>query len=388
MSFEFAVGVGKNENTADAIDQALKSVSQSIEWDVVFVWWTAAIREPILIGPAISDQTNAKLIVGCSVESLVAGSEEVEFEPAICVWCAKLPGVSITAAHIEFENTSDGGIMSGWPDSLQGEWPESAFLIAIADPFSFPMDWMVERFNSDRPGVPILGGMASGANQPGENLLILDEQTWNQGAVVLCFSGPIKLKHVVSQGCRPIGEPYVVTKAEQNELHGLGGKNAYQQLQQMFSELSTREQTAVNQGLFVGRVVSEFKENRTQGDFLIRNVVGIEPESKAIVVADYLKPGQTIQFHIRDQETADAEMHQLLKQLDIVDPKNCGALLFTCNGRGTRLFDTPDHDAEMISTSLGGIALAGFFAAGEIGPIGDQNFMHGFTASLAILEPA
>lgn len=387
MSFEFAVGIGKDTNSESAINQALAMIDKEKQWDLVLAWWTSTLNDPEAIGPVLQNGLNAKHIAGCTVESLVAGDQEIEMEPAVCIWCAKLPNVEISAAHIEFENTSEGGTLSGWPEALEGAWPDNSFMISIADPFSFPMDWMVERFNIDRPGIPILGGMASGGMQPGENLLILDQNVTKTGAVVLRFSGPIKLKHMVSQGCRPIGEPFVVTLAERNELHGLGGKPAYDQLQNMFTQLSTREQRAVNQGLFVGRVINEYKDNRAQGDFLVRNVVGIEPESRAIVVADYIKVGQTIQFHIRDNETADAEMQQLLKQMNVANPRQSGALLFTCNGRGTRLFDQANHDATAITSAFNEIALAGFFAAGEIGPIGNQNFMHGFTASLAILEP-
>jgi small ligand-binding sensory domain FIST len=197
----------------------------------------------------------------------------------------------------------------------------------------------------------------------------------------------VKLHAVVSQGCRPIGRSFVVTKAERNVIFELGGKPALVQLREIFDALPTSEQRLVQRALHVGRVVSEYKERFEQGDFLIRNVVGIDAASGAIAIGDYIRPGQTVQFHIRDQEAADAELKQLLsaaKKKSRAQP--AGALLFTCNGRGSRMFSQPHHDAAAIAQCLGPLPLAGFFAQGELGPIGQQNFIHGFTASVALFE--
>jgi small ligand-binding sensory domain FIST len=202
------------------------------------------------------------------------------------------------------------------------------------------------------------------------------------------ISGPVRLDTVVSQGCRPIGKPFVVTKAERNVIYELGGKPALLQLKELFDQLPTREQILVQRYLHVGRVVSEYRERFEQGDFLVRNVIGIDPGAGAIAIGDYIRTGQTVQFHVRDQEAADGELKQLLaeaKKLPLAEPS--GALLFSCNGRGTNMFSQPDHDALAIDRALGGLPLAGFFAQGEIGPIGGQNFIHGFTASVAIFRP-
>lgn len=189
---------------------------------------------------------------------------------------------------------------------------------------------------------------------------------------------------VVSQGCRPIGEPMVITTAERNMIGGLGGVSALSKLRSVFAELPTRDQRLVQNGLHVGRVINEYQEKFEYGDFLIRNVVGIDSEAEIISIGDYVRPGQTVQFHVRDAESADAELDSLLSQ-------HAGglfgsALLFTCNGRGMNLFPDPDHDAQLIRKNFGDIPTAGFFAAGEIGPVGQQNFMHGFTASLVLFE--
>ena len=181
----------------------------------------------------------------------------------------------------------------------------------------------------------------------------------------------------------------MVTKAERNIIYELGGRPALLQLKEIFDTLPSREKELVQSGLHVGRVVSEYQEKFEQGDFLVRNVIGIDPKNGSVAVGDYVRVGQTVCFHIRDEETADAELKQLLAvaRNDGLS-RTSGALLYTCNGRGSRLFRRPSHDAGCIADSLGKIPLAGFFAAGELGPIGGQNFLHGFTAAIAILEPA
>jgi small ligand-binding sensory domain FIST len=326
-------------------------------------------------------------LLGCTGEAIVGAGREVEEAPALSLWLARWPDAQLTPLHLKFERTSEGGVLEGWPDKLAGEWAPGSFLLVLGEPFSFPADYLLERMNEDRPGLPIVGGMASGAPAPGENRLFLGPHTHAEGAVVLHVSGGVKLRTIVSQGCRPIGRPLVVTKAERNVIHELGGKSAFVQLREIFNTLPTSEQRLVQRALHVGRVVSEYQERFEQGDFLVRNVVGIDGQAGAIAIGDYIRPGQTIQFHIRDEQAADAELAQLLAAARDSGTTPAGGLLFTCNGRGTRMFSQPDHDAASIARAFGNLPVAGFFAQGEIGPIGRQNFMHGFTASIALFEP-
>lgn len=326
-------------------------------------------------------------LVGCTGESIVGTLREVEDQPAISLWLARWPGVTSRVLHLEFQRTPEGGVIQGWPDDLTGEWPANAFLMILGEPFSFPADALLERLNEDRPGVAVVGGMASGGNSPGENRLVMGNKTLAEGAVAVLVHGPIRLRTLVSQGCRPIGKHFVVTKAERNVITELGGKPALLQLKEIFDSLPTREQVLVQRSPHLGRVVSEYQEKFEQGDFLVRNVVGIDPQAGAVAINDYIRVGQTVQFHVRDQESADAELKQLLSAVKKTSKSPpLGALLFTCNGRGTRLFSSPHHDAEAVAKKLGEIPLAGFFAQGEFGPIGGQNFVHGFTASLALFE--
>lgn len=324
-------------------------------------------------------------LLGTSAESVLGRGQEVEQQPALSLWAGWLPGASLLPMKLDFERTPEGGVILGWPDDLPEDWQDPAALLVLADPFSFPMELLLERFNADQPGMPICGGMASGCSVPGESRLVLAGDCMSEGAVAVRLGGELKIRTLVSQGCRPIGEHMVITQSEHNVVQQLRGESAMLRLKEVFDRLPANDQERVQQGLFLGRVVSEYQDDFGQGDFLIRNVIGMDPEQGTITVADYMRAGQTVQFHIRDQETASAELVQLLSSLQADDNfQPAGGLLFTCNGRGSRLFDTPHHDATMVQQHLADIPLAGFFAQGEIGPIGGENFLHGFTASVIL----
>ena len=341
-------------------------------------------------------------LIGCTGESIVGGDREIEEGPALSLWLANLPGTRVTPLRLEFERTPDGGVFSGLPEARNPEpgtrkEDRSAFLL-LGEPFSFPADALLERLQEDEPGLPVIGGMASGAHEPGANRLLFGPKEIASGAVAVRLEGAAVIRSVVSQGCRPVGPPFVVTKAERNLILGLGGKPPLEQFRQIYQELPTSEQALVQRGLHVGLVINEYQEDFSRGDFLVRNVVGADPDSGAIGIGDFVRVGQTVRFHLRDAQSADEDLRELLAaytrgtrlpdgtwQRGATGPP-AGALAFTCNGRGTRLFDGPDHDAKSIRDQLGDIPLAGFFAQGEIGPIGGRNFVHGFTASVAIFE--
>jgi small ligand-binding sensory domain FIST len=187
----------------------------------------------------------------------------------------------------------------------------------------------------------------------------------------------------VSQGCRPIGQSFVVTKAEQQVIHELGGRPPLEYLHELFSGLSERERNLVNNGLHIGCVINEYRESFGRGDFLIRNCLGVDRKTGAIAAADFFRRGQTVQFHVRDAETADEDLRELLSRT-AAEFRPEGCLLFTCNGRGSRMFDVADHDATAVRNAWPDLPLAGFFAQGELGPVGGKNFIHGFTASAAL----
>jgi len=372
---------------AEACEKAGQSLASRASLAIAFVSPHHAADLEI-VGEVIRKRLAPGCLVGCTGESIVANSHEIEDAPAISLWLAALPEVSIAPMHLRFEKTQEGPTVVGWPDELPESWPQGAALLLLGEPFSFPADWLLERLNEDQPQVPVIGGMASGAHRPGGNRLLIDGEVHDQGAVAALVHGPVRIETVVSQGCRPIGRTFVVTKAEQNVIFELSGRPALAQLQSVFDELSPDDQQLVQKGLHVGRVINEYQDEFERGDFLVRNCIGADRNTGAMAIGDYVRPGQTVQFHVRDARTADEDLRELLRSAKEKRKTAAqGALLFTCNGRGTRMFDVANHDAGVLSELLGELPLAGFFAQGEIGPIGGKNFLHGFTASAALFSP-
>lgn len=332
----------------------------------------------------VCDRLGTDRLIGCVAEAVAGVNQEVEENPGLSLWALSAPDQEVEIAHLQFERTPDGGLFSGWPEGYELDWPDDVSVLAIGDPFSFPADHLLEQINELHPGVLVAGGMASSAMAPGESRIFFGREIVSEGAVLAFLSGSLRFRTVVSQGCRPIGKPMIVTKAERNVIFELGGKPALQQLKDLFVTLPTHEQALVQKGVHLGIVVTEYKEKFEYGDFLIRNVTGFDQQVGALAIGDWVRVGQTVQFHIRDRDTADDDLHQHLRSEKSHQPAPAAALLFTCNGRGTRLFSEPHHDATAVGVTLGEVPLAGFFAAGELGPVSGKNFMHGFTASIAL----
>jgi small ligand-binding sensory domain FIST len=328
------------------------------------------------IGPALRNILEPRVLVGGTAVAVAGGPHEIEENPALTVFAARLDAAKLTPVTLRVQETPDGAAFTGWP-SLDRS-PGS--LLLFADPFTFPVDAFLQRVNRDLPGLQIIGGLASAAGSPGGNRLVLDERVVDEGAVgVFVDGGGIEVRTLVSQGCRPIGRPYVVTRGEQNLIEELGGKPAIERLQELAGAASEEERELLRRGLHVGLVVDEHKAEFGRGDFLVRNLLGADESSGALAVGEQVSVGQTVQFHVRDAGAADEDLREMLNGVDAE-----AALLFTCNGRGRHLFTVPDHDAGMVENLLGPIPLAGAFCAGEIGPVGGRNFLHGFTASLAL----
>ncbi|MEO8498448.1 MAG: FIST N-terminal domain-containing protein [Planctomycetota bacterium] len=390
MSLAFASALSTNPSALAALDEVIALVQEQLNGKpTLALLFVSAnhIAAADKLAPRLCERLGTECVIGCSGESIVGVGTEVEMASAMSLWVASLPGTTVLPMRLEFVRTAEGGTIVGWPDELPEAWPAGSALLALGDPFNFPPELLLERMNADQPGIPVIGGMASAATQPGENCLFVGPRAYHDGAVAVFIHGDIVVRSIVSQGCRPIGEHFVITKAERNVIQHLGGVPAYQRLIEVYATLATHEQAMLRRGLHVGRVVSEYQDKFEQGDFLVRNVMGVDQESGAIVIGDYIRAGQTVQFHVRDAATADGELKQLLATIKHAPNKAPrGALLFTCNGRGTRLFAEPNHDAEAIGDALGNVPLAGFFAAGEMGPVGGKNFLHGFTASIAVFE--
>ena len=375
-------------STRSPLTAAVADVGRQLDdgqpWDALVAFVTTAHDADWGdLASRLIETVGASDLIGCSAEGVVGSRREIEEGVGLSVLAIRRPGTQLSPIRLEFTHTAEGAAIVGWPDAIVETWPQNATLLLLADPFSFPADHLLEALDEEHPGTPVLGGMASGASAPGDNRLFLGDRSYEDGAVGWMITGGTSIECLVSQGCRPIGETFVVTAAEQNLIKQLGGKPALEQLQRIFAELPTHEQQLVQRGLHLGRVVSEYQDQFEMGDFLIRNVLGVDRETHQIAIGDYIRPGQTVQFHLRDEHTASAELKQLLASRTMDEPPGA-ALLFTCNGRGTRLFSDPHHDATCVAERFGDLPLAGFFAQGEIGPIGGRNFLHGYTASVML----
>jgi small ligand-binding sensory domain FIST len=392
--FASALSVDPDAERAEA--QVVESVrtdldGQQADLCAVFVshHYGGAIEQ---LGSRLRRATGASVVVGCTGESIIGGDREIEQEPALSLWCAALPGTTLRPFQVQASlGANEEIVFTGLPDVRE---TSRASMLLLGDPFSFPMDDYLKRLNDAFPGVPAVGGMASGGMGPGQNLLISDRGLRADGAIGVVLEGGIEVRSVVSQGCRPIGKAWVVTACEQHLIQKLGGRPALEVLMETLSALEAQDQKLFQRQPFLGIAIDANKSSFERGDFLVRQVLGFSKEDRALAVSEYLRKGQTVQFLVRDAASATEDLTQLMQSqgggaLDLTrEPNSAGALLFSCNGRGTRMFPKSDHDITCVRVGLKKqIPVAGFFAQGEIGPVGGRNFLHGYTASVAVFRP-
>ena len=327
---------------------------------------------------ALRESLAPRHVAGCAAQGVVARSRELEEGPGVALWAASLPGAEISVFHADAISTDDGLVVSGFP-SIE-EPPE--MVVLLADPFSFPTGGFIDSFSDEHPGIPMVGGIAVAGRAAGAQALIVEDNVHEEGAAGVLFSG-IPVQAVVSQGCAPIGNDSVITHAEGNVVYELAGEPALERLRAEISELPSETQQLVAQGLLAGLVIDENKPEYSRGDFLIRGLLAADEESGSLQIGEAARVGQTLRFHIRDAESATEDLREALDTALESKPA-AGALLFTCNGRGSNMFTDPDHDATLVSELIGRPSVAGFFCGGEIGPVGGRSFLHGFTATMAV----
>ncbi|MEK7301005.1 MAG: FIST N-terminal domain-containing protein [Nitrospirota bacterium] len=384
-TFHFVSAVSRNPDTEaaarDLVDEVRAKLG-GVTPDLAFVFFSSHhVSRADLLAETMTDVLGARVALGCSGEGVIAGAEELETSPAVTLWTACLPGVTLSPVRLSFSQTQDQFSLPGWPES---DGQEGTFLL-LADPFSTPMQDVLSLLEERYPGAAAIGGLAGGGQDAGENRLFLGRQIFESGLVGVRISGPIEVRPVISQGCRPIGERYVVTKAEHNLVHEMGGTPALTRLQAVFESLGGDDRRRAHRALHVGIVIDEHRNRFERGDFLVRNLVGADQTTGAVAIGDVVQEGQTVQFHLRDAKSASEDLHLLLAADRSRHPNApLGALVFSCCGRGQGLFGRPHHDSGVLTERLGQIPVAGFFAQGEIGPVGGRNFLHGYTASMAL----
>jgi small ligand-binding sensory domain FIST len=374
------------EAAAEAADRARAGLEPPCDLAVVFASGQHLGMAKWLLSE-VHERLEPATLIGCGAGGTVAGGRELEDTPGVVVWGASLPGAELETMHLTAERDAEGFRLLGLPESLtetMGDDPAAdESLLAFCDPFSFPPEELLGALERSRPHVPVMGGLAS-ASFAGGAVLLRDGEVHTDGAVAVRLRGAQVLP-CVSQGAGPVGPEMAITSAEANMIGQLAGKPAMERLGEVIAALPEHERELAATGVLIGLVIDENRPEYERGDFLVRPIIGADRESGAIAIGEPVRVGQTVRLHVRDAASADEDLREALSaQVQALGSDGAaGALLFTCNGRGSNMFDLPDHDAAAVEDSLGA-PTAGFFCAGEIGPVGGRNFLHGFTATMAV----
>jgi small ligand-binding sensory domain FIST len=339
------------------------------------------------------------VLIGCSGSGVLADGRELEGVPGLALAGAVLPGVELTAFHVPAERTPDPVEPDDDPAAERARWNHALgladgpdpHLILLPDPFTWSGPEVLDGLDRAYPAGVKLGGLCSGGGRPGEHRLFCQRAAHHRGMVGVALRGNLEVEAIVAQGCRPIGTPMFVTRHQDRVMFELDGRPAVEVLQRLFDELSPTERVKAQHSLFLGIVMDPQREVYDAGDFLVRNLVGVDPQSGAIGTAAQLHKNAVVQFHLRDAETSAADLRALLSnhaQRHRGTP-SVGVLLFSCLGRGQGLYEQPDHDSGLVRELLGSrLPIAGFFGNGEIGPVAGRTHMHGYTSSLMLFRPA
>ncbi len=374
------------EAAAEAADRARAGLDPPCDLAVVFASGHHLGMAKWLLSE-VHERLEPRALIGCGAGGTVAAGRELEETPGVVVWGASLPGAELETMHVTAERDAEGFRLLGLPESLTETQHEEAgadeSLLALCDPFSFPAEELLAVLDRARPHVPVLGGLAS-ASFAGGAMLMRDGEVHTEGAVAVRLRGAQVLP-CVSQGAGPVGPEMTITSAEANVIGQLAGKPAMERLGEVIASLPESERELAAAGVLIGLVIDENRPEYERGDFLVRPIIGADRESGAIAIGEAVRVGQTVRLHVRDAVSADEDLREALRlQAQALGSGGAaGALLFTCNGRGSNMFEVPDHDAAALEDALG-VPTAGFFCAGEIGPVGGRNFLHGFTATMAV----
>lgn len=360
----------------EAAGEVLERIGQKPDLAAVFVTsgHAGALED---ITAATRSILRPRNLVGAAAASIIGNHHEVESRPGVTIWAARCG--SVEPVRISTRRTSDGWVVQGLPyRQSDGE----RTLVMFADPFTFPTEGFLDELAISCPRLEVVGGLTTGARGAGGARLVLNGDLHTDGAVGVLLGRRAEVVSLVAQACRPVGNPFVVTRADKSIIFELGGRPAMERLRETIEGLSPDERVLAARSLQMGLVLDEGRATFETGDFLVRNVTGADSASGAIEVGDLVSVGQTVQFHLRDAATADSDLRERLAGL-----RADGALVFTCEGRGQALFGYPDHDADVVSTLLETRATAGFMAGGEIGPAAGRNHLHSLSTTVLAFGP-
>ncbi|MGB7274573.1 MAG: FIST N-terminal domain-containing protein [Geitlerinemataceae cyanobacterium] len=391
-----------------AVEEVVDCVQQSLpgEANLGFVFISAAFASeyPRLM-PLLQERLSVSNLIGCGGGGIVGGdlpgqSREIEGEPALSLTLAYLPGVKVETFHVSSEALPDlDSPPHRWVEAIGVPPQDSPQFILLADPFRSRVNDLLEGLDFAYAGSVKVGGLASAGYSNRGTSLFCNYHLYDEGTVGVALSGNVVLDAIVAQGCRPIGKPYRVTEGERNIILGLeestetgdllpsgDSQPPLKLLRELLQTLSPEDRELAQNSLFIGLVRDEFKLTLDRGDFLIRNLIGVDPRMGAIAIGDRVRPGQRIQFHLRDAQTSAEDLEVLLQkyQNSHDGTATAGALMFACLGRGEGLYGEPDFDSRLFQKHLKDVSLSGFFCNGEIGPVGGTTFLHGYTSVFGI----
>ena len=381
MAVRIAVGLSDSydpvEAFSDAASDAARELGAPCDLCVVFAAAPHLGRSKWVLSTVHERLAPANLI-GCGAGGVVGAGREIEEGAGAVVWAASMPDAEIATHHFRVEQGVEGFEVLGLPGELPGEC-----LIVLADPHTFATEALLSTLDEARPEMPVLGGLASAA-VGGGGTLFRDGDVLAEGAVACSLSG-VPVLPCVSQGATPVGPEMTITAARENIVEELASRPAIERLSEAISSLSEREQELSRGGVMLGIVIDENQPEYRRGDFLVRPIIGADREAGTIAIGERVRVGQTVRLQVRDEASADEDLRDALatQAQALASGGAAGALLFTCNGRGSHMFTLPDHDASVLDDALG-VPAGGFFCAGEIGPVGGRNFLHGFTATMAV----
>ncbi|MFM7364389.1 MAG: FIST N-terminal domain-containing protein [Cuspidothrix sp.] len=375
----------------DVVEQAVASLTAPADLGLVFIS-SAFMSEYSRLLPLLAEKLCVPVLIGCSARGVIGRkqgqTEEIEAEPALSLTLAHLPAVDIQPFHIVAEELPDSDSSpNAWIDLVGVPPSPIPQFILLSSPFAGGTNDLLQGLDFAYPGSVVVGGQASSGFMNGRVGLFYNDTLYREGTVGVALSGNIVLDTIVAQGCRPIGEPLQVTKAERNIILELDEKVPLVVLRDLINGLSEEDRTLAQNSLFVGLAMDEFRLNLNSGDFLIRNILGVDPHGGAIAIGDRIRAGQRLQFHLRDAEASAEDLEILLQEYqdeNVDAPSPLGALMFTCLGRGTGLYGEPNFDSRLFTRYVHDVPMGGFFCGGEIGPVSGRTFLHGYTSVFAI----
>ena len=389
MSFTSAIGLGARLDAAvtEAAEQ-LRGDSGDASHDVAIAIVSAAYgpaieRLPQMLRPHLGDC----LLLGCNAGGLIGGGSEEEEEPGLALLCGRLPDAVLTAIHLEQATLPPlSASRENWWRLLDlGPESEASFLL-LADPATIDAEACARGLDRAFPGSTVIGGLTSGVLDPGASRLFTDTQIHRSGAVVLALTGNVVIDSVLAQGCRPVGDPLFVTACEGNLISELDGRPPKELLSALFETLNEADRARFGDALCIGLALPGPRQTIGAGDFLMRNVLGLDPDSGALWIGSRIAPNAVVQFHLRDGQAASDELEERLALSLTGDLAPSAALLFACVGRGRNMFGVSGHDSGTLRRLID-IPVAGMFSAGEIAPVQGATFVHGYSSVFGLIRP-